>query len=138
MDPELIRVETVPQEVRRRVFGYVTGVKGVRPSDLGYHKTYIYRVRRGLTPISDDLFRALLKFIDVDEYARLVGSAPPLVDAAPDDVIRVVKKAIVDKSFRNLLFDMLRQAFGDEFREYRASWTVREACLLYTSDAADE
>jgi len=22
---------------------------------------------------------------------------------------------------------MLRQAFGDEFREYRASWTVREA-----------
>jgi len=86
MDPELIRVETVPQEVRRRVFGYVTGVKGVRPSDLGYHKTYIYRVRRGLTPISDDLFRALLKFIDVDEYARLVGSAPPLVDAAPDDV----------------------------------------------------
>jgi integrase len=77
-------------------------------------------------PISDDLFRALLKFIDVDEYARLVGSAPPLVEAAPDDIVRVVKKALVDKSFRNLLFDMLRQAFGDEFREYRASWTVTE------------
>ncbi|MFP3241383.1 MAG: tyrosine-type recombinase/integrase [Caldivirga sp.] len=126
MDPDLVRVEAVPQDVRRRVFEYVTGVKGVKPSDLGYDKTYLYRVRRGLMPISDDLFRALLKFIDIDEYARLVGSAPPLVEATPDDIIRVVKKALVDKSFRNLLFDMLRQAFGDEFREYRASWTVTE------------
>ena len=33
----------------------------------------------------------------------------------------------MDKFFRNLLFDMLRQAFGNEFREYRTSWTVREA-----------
>ena len=126
MDPELVRVEAIPQDVRRRVFEYVTSVKGVKPSDLGYDKTYMYRVRRGLMPISDNLFRALLKFIDVDEYARLVGSAPPLVEATPDDIIRVVKKALVDKSFRNLLFDMLRQAFGDEFREYRASWTVTE------------
>jgi len=126
MDPELIRIEAIPQDVRRRVFEYVTGVKGVKPSELGYDKTYLYRVRHGLVPISDDLFRALLRFIDVDEYARLVGSTPPLVDATPDDIIRVVKKALVDKSFRNLLFDMLRQAFGDEFREYRASWTVTE------------
>ena len=126
MDPDLIRIEAIPQDVRRKVLEYVTGVKGIGPSELGYDKTYMYRVRRGLMPISDNLFRALLKFIDVDEYARLVGSAPPLVDAAPDDVIRVVKKALVDKSFRNLLFDMLRQAFGDEFREYRASWTVTE------------
>jgi len=127
MDPELIRVEAIPQDVRRRVFDYVTSVKGVKPSELGYDKTYMYRVRHGLVPISDELFKALLKFIDVDEYARLVGSAPQLVDATPDDIVRVVKKALVDRSFRNLLFDMLRQAFGDEFREYRASWTVREA-----------
>jgi integrase len=127
MDPDLVRVEAIPQDVRRRVFEYVTVVKGVRPSELGYDKTYMYRVRHGLVPISDDLFRALLRFIDVDEYARLVGSAPQLVDATPDDIVRVVKKALVDKSFRNLLFDMLRQAFGDEFREYRASWTVKEA-----------
>jgi integrase len=126
MEPDLVRVEAIPQDVRRRVFEYVTVVKGVKPSELGYDKTYMYRVRRGLMPISDELFRALLKFIDVDEYARLVGSAPPLVDATPDDIIRVVKKALVDKSFRNLLFDMLRQAFGDEFREYKASWTVTE------------
>ena len=127
MDPELVRVEAIPQDVRRRVFDYVISVKGVRPSDLGYDKTYMYRVRHGLVLISDELFKALLKFIDVDEYARLVGSAPQLVDATPDDIVRVVKKALVDRSFRNLLFDMLRQAFGDEFREYRASWTVREA-----------
>jgi len=126
MDPDLVRVEAIPQDVRRRVFDYVTSVKGVRPSDLGYDKTYMYRVRHGLVLISDELFKALLKFIDVDEYARLVGSAPQLVDATPDDIVRVVKKALVDKSFRNLLFDMLRQAFGDEFREYRASWTVTE------------
>jgi len=73
----------------------------------------------------------LLKFIDVDEYASLFGSAPPLVDAMPDDVIRVVKKAIVDKSFRNLLFDMLRQAFGREFelyelRKFFATWMISQ------------
>jgi len=127
MDPDLVRVKAVPQDVRRRVFDYVTSVKGVRPSDLGYNKTYLYRVRHGMVPISDELFRALLKFIDVDEYARLVGSAPPLVEATPDDAVRVVKRALVDKGYRNLLFELLRQAFGDEFREYRASWIVREA-----------
>jgi len=126
MDPSMIRVEAIPQDVRRKVLEYVTQVKGVKPSELGYDKTYMYRVRHGLIPISDDLFRALLRFIDVDEYARLVGSAPPLVDASPDDIIRVIKKALVDRSFRNLLFDMLRQAFGEEFREYRTSWVVGE------------
>ena len=126
MDPSMVRVEVIPQDVRRKVLDYVTQVKGVKPSDLGYDKTYLYKVRHGLIPISDDLFRALLRFIDVDEYARLVGSAPPLVVASPDDIIRVIKKALVDRSFRNLLFDLLRQAFGEEFREYRTSWVVSE------------
>ena len=126
MDPSMIRIEAIPQDVRRKILDYVTQVKGVKPSELGYDKTYMYRVRHGLVPISDDLFRALLRFIDVEEYARLVGSAPPLVDATPDDVIRVVKKALMDRSFRDFLFDMLRQAFGEEFREYRTSWVVTE------------
>jgi len=127
MDPDLVKVDAVPQEARRRVFDYVVNVKGVKPSSLGYDKTYLNKIKHGLVPISDEFFKALLKFIDVDEYARLVGSAPPLVEATPDDVIRVVKKALMDRSFRDFLFSMLRQAFGDEFREYRASWTVREA-----------
>jgi integrase len=126
MDPSMVRVEAIPQDVRRRILDYVTQVKGVKPSELGYDKTYMYRVRHGLVPISDDLFRALLRFIDVEEYARLVGSAPPLVDATPDDVIRVIKKALMDRSFRDFLFDMLRQAFGEEFREYKTSWVVTE------------
>jgi integrase len=126
MDPSMIRVETIPQEVRRKILDYVTQVKGVKPSDLGYDKTYMYRVRHGLIPISDELFKSLLRFIDVEEYARLVGSAPPTVDATPDDAIRVIKKALVDRGFRNMLFDMLRQAFGEEFREYRSSWVVTE------------
>jgi integrase len=48
------------------------------------------------------------------------------VDATPDDAIRVIKKALVDRSFRDFLFNMLRQAFGEEFREYRTSWVVTE------------
>jgi integrase len=129
MDPSMVRVEAIPQDVRRKVLDYVTNVKGVKPSDLGYNKTYLYKVRHSLVPISDELLKALLRFIDVEEYARLVGSAPPLVDATPDDIIRVVKKALADKSFRNLLFDVLRQAFGEEFREYRSSWVVTEQDL---------
>jgi integrase len=126
MDPSMVRVEAIPQDVRRKVLEYVTQVKGVKPSELGYDKTYIYKARHGLIPISDELLKALLRFIDVEEYARLVGSTPPLVDATPDDVIRVVKKALMDRSFRDFLFDMLRQAFGEEFREYRTSWVVTE------------
>ena len=126
MDPDLIRVEAVPQDVRRKVLDYVTRVKGIGPSELGYNKTYMYRVRHGMVPISDELFRALLKHIDVDEYARLVGSAPQLVEATPDDAVRVVKRALVDKGYRNLLFELLRQAFGGEFREYKSSWMVTE------------
>jgi len=127
MDPELVRVEAVPQEVRRKVLEYVTGVKGVKPSELGYDASYLFKVRRGLVPISDELFKALLKFIDVDEYARLVGSAPPPVDATPEDAIRVVKRALVDKGYRNFLIDLLRQALGEELQGYKTSWTVREA-----------
>jgi hypothetical protein len=85
--------------------GFEPRSMGPKPSELGYDKTYMYRVRHGLVPISDELFKALLRFIDVDEYARLVGSAPQLVDATPDDIVRVVKKALVDRSFRDLLFD---------------------------------
>jgi len=129
MDPSMIKVEAVPQDVRRKILDYVTQVKGVKPSDLGYDKTYLYKVRRGLVPISDELLKSLLRFIDVEEYARLVGSAPPLVDATPDDVIRVIKKALVDRGFRDFLFNMLRQAFGEEFRDYRTSWVVTEQDL---------
>jgi len=125
----MIKIETIPQEVRRKILNYITSTKGIKPSELGYDKTYMYKVRHGLVPVSDDLFRALLRFLDVEEYARLVGSAPPLVDATPDDIVRVVKKALVDKSFRDLLFDVLRQAFGEEFREYRSSWVVTEQDL---------
>jgi len=126
MDPTMVRIEAIPQDVRRRVLNYIINTKGVKPSDLGYDKTYLYKARRGLVPISDDLFKAFLRFIDVEEYARLVGSAPPTVDATPDDAIRVIKKALVDRSYRNMLFDMLRQAFGEEFREHRTSWVVTE------------
>jgi integrase len=126
MDPELVRVEAVPQDVRRKVLDYVTGVKGVKPSELGYDASYLFKVRRGLVPISDELFKALLRFIDVDEYARLVGSAPQPVDATPEDAIRVVKRALVDKGYRNFLIDLLRQAFGEELQGYKTSWTVRE------------
>jgi integrase len=127
MDPELVRVEAVPQDVRRKVFEYVTGVKGVKPSELGYDASYLFKVRRGLVPVSDELFKALLRFIDVDEYARLVGSAPPPIDATPEDAIRVVKRALVDRGYRNFLIDLLRQALGEELQGYKTSWTVREA-----------
>jgi integrase len=122
----MIKIESIPQEVRRKILNYITSTKGIKPSDLGYDKTYLYKARHNLVPISDELLKTLLRFIDVEEYARLAGSAPPTVDATPDDIIRVVKKALVDKSFRDLLFDVLRQAFGEEFREYRTSWVVTE------------
>jgi len=48
MDSDLIRVEAIPQETRRRVFDYVVNVKGVKPSSLGYDKTYLNKIKHGI------------------------------------------------------------------------------------------
>jgi len=50
-------------------------IKRIGPSELGSIRPTSTGLGNGLVPISDELFKALLKLIDVDEHARLVGSA---------------------------------------------------------------
>jgi len=33
MNPSMIRVEAIPQEVRRKILDYMTDVRGVKPSE---------------------------------------------------------------------------------------------------------
>jgi len=129
MDPDLIKVENIPQEVRLKLLRYVIEVKGVKPSDLGYDKTYIYRVKHGKVPVSDELLRKLLKFITIDEYVKIVGKAPEIEDATPSDAIRVIKKMKVDEKFRDFVFNLLRQTFNEYLTFTGTTYIVSEKDL---------
>jgi len=76
VDPDLVSVEEVPDDVRFRIFDYLWG-KGVRSSDLGIDPTYANKIRNRKARVSDNLLEKLVKMLTVDEFASLVGSAQP-------------------------------------------------------------
>jgi hypothetical protein len=46
MDPGMVDVGRLDNEARRRVLEYVLS-RGVRPRDLGFDSTYVYKARTG-------------------------------------------------------------------------------------------
>jgi len=76
VDPDLVSVEEVPDDVRFRIFDYLWG-KGVRSSDLGIDPTYANKIRNRKARVLDNLLEKLVKMLTVDEFASLVGSAQP-------------------------------------------------------------
>ncbi|RLE55240.1 MAG: hypothetical protein DRJ40_08610 [Thermoprotei archaeon] len=130
MDPSLVNISLIPQDVRRRLLEYVLA-KGVRPSDLGYDRTYIYRVRKGLRPVTDELLRAVLKYLTVDEYVEVVGEKPPVEEATVNDIIKVISKALRDPEFRKILITYLERYLGDYIRACSSTYTVSEEDIEY-------
>ncbi len=114
------------QEERRRILEYVLS-KGVKPSDLGFDNTYIYKARHGKARVSDELLSACLRFLTREELARLIPRVRvEEADATPSDAVRVIRRMQVDPAYRDLVFNMLRQAFGEYYRQSTA-WVVGEA-----------
>jgi hypothetical protein len=73
VDPGLVDLRSLSDEVRFRIFDYLWG-KGVRSSELGIDPTYANKVKNRKARVSDALLEKMLKMLSVDEFAMLVGS----------------------------------------------------------------
>jgi integrase len=74
VDPSLVDLRSLGDEVRFRIFDYLWG-KGVRSSELGVDPTYANKVKNRKARVSDALLERMLRMLSVDEFAMLVGSA---------------------------------------------------------------
>jgi len=73
VDPSLVDLRSLGDEVRFRIFDYLWG-RGVRSSELGIDPTYANKVKNRKARVSDALLERMLKMLSVDEFAMLVGS----------------------------------------------------------------
>jgi integrase len=73
VDPSLVDLKSLGDEVRFRIFDYLWG-KGVRSSELGVDPTYVNKIKNRKARVSDALLERMLRMLSVDEFAVLVGS----------------------------------------------------------------
>jgi integrase len=73
VDPSLVDLKSLGDEVRFRIFDYLWG-KGVRSSELGIDPTYANKIKNRKARVSDGLLERMLRMLSVDEFAVLVGS----------------------------------------------------------------
>jgi integrase len=74
VDPSLVDLKSLGDEVRFRIFDYLWG-KGVRSSELGIDPTYANKIKNRKARVSDALLEKMLRLLSVDEFAMLVGSS---------------------------------------------------------------
>jgi integrase len=74
VDPSLVDLKSLGDEVRFRIFDYLWG-KGVRSSELGVDPTYANKIKNRKARVSDALLERMLRMLSVDEFAMLVGSS---------------------------------------------------------------
>jgi integrase len=74
VDPSLVDLRSLGDEVRFRIFDYLWG-RGVRSSELGIDPTYANKVKNRKARVSDALLERMLRTLSVDEFAMLVGSS---------------------------------------------------------------
>jgi integrase len=74
VDPSLVDLKSLGDEVRFRIFDYLWG-KGVGSSELGIDPTYANKIKNRRARVSDALLERMLRMLSVDEFAMLVGSS---------------------------------------------------------------
>ncbi len=73
VDPSLVDLRSLSDEVRFRIFDYLWS-RGVRSSELGVDPTYANKIKNRKARVSDALLERMLRMLSVDEFAMLVGS----------------------------------------------------------------
>jgi integrase len=73
VDPSLVDLKSLGDEVRFKIFDYLWG-KGVRSSELGVDPTYVNKIKNRKARVSDALLERMLRMLSIDEFATLVGS----------------------------------------------------------------
>ena len=91
VDPRLVDVRSVPDEVRYRIFDYLWS-RGVRTSDLGIDSTYANKIRNRRIRVSDTLLERMVEMLTLDELAALMSSRPPQqqVTREPRDIAEAI------------------------------------------------
>ena len=123
VDPGLVDVSKLDVETKRRIVLYVVDHKKVSPSSLGYSASYIYKIRRGLAQPSDELVRRCLQYLTPEEYVQLTNDTS-IREATIADIIRVIKRAIVDAQFRDMLLNYLEKYLGEHIRRSARSYVA--------------
>ncbi len=112
VDCDLLELSSISDDDRRRILEYVVEAKGIDLAQFGFDKRYIERALNGGVGINNMLLCSALMHITVDELKGILGFIPTL--ATEDDLIRVISRAKVDESYRELLLYAVNRAFKGE------------------------
>ena len=123
----MLDLDSISDDARRLIVLYVVDKKNVRPGELGVSTYYVNKVRRGVVKVGAGLLCSALRYVTYDELRQLLKGWIPEANATPSDVLRVIGRMKRDAAFRDLVFNMFRQAFGEYLKESSREWIVTEA-----------
>ena len=104
----------ITEEDRRRILNYVLEVKKVKYKDLGFDRTFVYRLRKGERRITDRVLRRLLDFLTEEEFSRLLGVEKKL------EALGIMRNGVLDYG---LVIDILEAAKRDNYlKNLIAKW----------------
>ncbi len=107
-----VDLSRIGEDDRRRIFDYVLTKVGYK--QLGYDKSYLYRVKKGEKRISDRLLSRLLEFLSEEEFTRLLGARKKL------EALGAIREGVVDYG---LVMEILEVAKEDKYLKYLiAKW----------------
>ena len=136
VDPKLVDVRSIPDEVRYRIFDYLWS-RGVRASDLGIDSTYANKVRNRRIRVSDALLEEMIEMLTLDELAMLLGSTPQArqqVVREPRDIAEAILavdqyvgglEAVLDKypQLSNIVYQKVVELLRTRIRSYTITVT---------------
>jgi integrase len=136
VDPKLVDVRSIPDEVRYRIFDYLWS-RGVRASDLGIDSTYANKVRNRRIRVSDALLEEMIEMLTFDELAMLLGSTPQArqqVVREPRDIAEAILavdqyvgglEAVLDKypQLSNIVYQKVVELLRTRIRSYTITVT---------------
>ena len=129
VDCALVDTTKITQEQRVKIVEYVQMQKHISAAQLGVTSTYLWMIRKGVRRVTDDLLCKALQYISPEELAKLLGELPEPGAATVNDVVKVVRRAVYDAQFRELLISMLEKHLGDYIRSAGRKYVVSEADL---------
>ncbi|RLE78459.1 MAG: hypothetical protein DRJ52_10425 [Thermoprotei archaeon] len=95
----------IDDETRYRILDYVLSKIGSY-RELGYDRTYIYRLRTRKLRVPDSFLKRLLDFLSEEEFTRLVGVERKL------EALGIVRDGVLDYG---LVLEILDYAARDKF-----------------------
>ncbi len=94
--------------------------------DLGVTLNLIFMIRSGKRRVTEDLLCHTLAYISHEELAEADRADTEVKPALVNDLIKMIIRARVDSSFRELLLSYLDRYLGDYVRSAGNKWVVNE------------